>query len=116
METENEPKCEESCLAEAKNNAAGAEAKNRFSRTECLDSAALKPWDLKSPNQALTQLFIDTMKQRPNERDMSVETNIMGCCIFVALNIQWSIQAFPGLFQLNFKQKQNKKNMNLFLG
>lgn len=54
METENEPKCEDSFLAEA-NNAAGAEAKNRFSRTECLDSAALKPWDLKSPNQALTQ-------------------------------------------------------------
>lgn len=54
METENEPTCEDSLVAEA-DNAAGAEAKNRFSRTECFDSAALKPWDLKSPNQALTQ-------------------------------------------------------------
>lgn len=64
----------------------------------------------KSQPSTNTGSFMDTMKQRPYERDMSVETNIMHCCIFVALNIQWSVQAFTELFQLNFKQNKTKKN------
>ena len=35
MRKENDPKCEDSRVAEA-NSAAGAEAKNRFSGTECV--------------------------------------------------------------------------------
>lgn len=44
---------------------------------------------------------------------MSVKTNIMGCCIFEALHVQWGIQAFTELIQLDLCVFKKKKKVLL---
>lgn len=65
MKNENDPKSEDSILADA-NSAAGAVAKNRFSRTECVLIQQLYIHGTsKSQASTNTGLFMDVLEQKP---------------------------------------------------
>lgn len=84
-ENENDPKCEDNISAEA-NSAVGAEAKYRFSRTQCLDSAALQRWDLKNLRYALTQVVYGCSESIALINSRPVKRNIIE-----PLHIQWNV-------------------------